>query len=253
MLGRGRAAADRGRRRHHQRRRRRPARRARRADRRAGRPDADGLGHHPRRPPADGRHGRAADLPPYGNATDARLRLRARHRQPVGQPAHRRARHLPRAAARSSTSTSSRPRSAASSPPTTASSPTPAPRWSCSSRSPGSAQAARLPDYGVWVEDAQAQAHDAAPDPLRRRADQAAAGVRGDEPGVRPRHPLRQHDRPVPDRRRPVPARLQARGTGSTPARPARWAGRCRPRSASAPPTRTPPSSRSPATTTSSS
>ena len=50
-----------------------------------------------------------------------------------------------------------------------------------------------------------------------------------------------------------VPARLQAAALDQLPARPARWAGRCRPRSASASPTRTPPSSRCPATTTSSS
>ena len=68
----------------------------------------------------------------------------------------------------------------------------------------------RLPDYDVWAKDcAAAQAHPAAQDALRRGADQAAAGLRGDEPRVRPGHPLRVHDRAVPDRRRPVPARLQ--------------------------------------------
>ncbi len=64
----GREAADRRRRRHHQRRRLRPAGRVRRADRRAGDPDADGLGHDPRRPPADGRHG-AACRPATATAT----------------------------------------------------------------------------------------------------------------------------------------------------------------------------------------
>ena len=68
--------------------------------------------------------------------------------------------------------------------------------------------AARPPRLGRRVR--QAQADDAAPHPLRRRPGQAAAGLRGDEPRVRPRHPLRQHDRAVPDRRRPVPARVQA-------------------------------------------
>ena len=114
---------------------------------RAGDPDPDGLGHHPGRPPADGRHGRPADLAPLRQRDDAGLRLRARHRQPVGQPAHRR-RSTPTArAGRSCTSTSSRPRSAGSSPPTTGSSPTPRPRWSSSSRWPGSARRpASLPD-----------------------------------------------------------------------------------------------------------
>ena len=46
-------------------------------------------------------------------------------------------------------------------------------------------------------------------------------------------------DRPVADRRRAIPARLQVRATGSTAARPARSAGRCRRRSACAPPIRT--------------
>ena len=47
------------------------------------------------------------------------------------------------------------------------------------------------------------------------------------------------HDRPVADRRRPSCCTSTSRGTGSTPARPARSAGPCRPRSACAPPTRT--------------
>ena len=65
------------------------------------------------------------------------------------------------------------------------------------------------------------QAHHAAPDPLRRHADQAATGVRGDEQGVRPGDPLRQHDRALADRGRTVPARLRPpaldqRGAGRT-------------------------------------
>ena len=146
-------AADRRRRRHHQRRRVRPAGRAGRDPRRAGHPDPDGLGRHPGRPPADGRHGRAADRAPLRQRDDARVGLRARHRQPVGQPAHRRPRHLPRAAARSSTSTSSRPRSGGCSRPTTGSSPTPRPRWSCSSRSPRSAAGAAAPTARRWVDE----------------------------------------------------------------------------------------------------
>ena len=59
---RGRAAADRRGRRHYRRRRFGVAGRVCRGDRRAGHPDADGVGHHSRRSPADGRHGRVADL-----------------------------------------------------------------------------------------------------------------------------------------------------------------------------------------------
>ena len=91
---RGRAAADRRRRRHHQRRRLGPADRIRRDHRRAGRPDADGLGHDPRRPSADGRHVRPADLAPLRQRDDARLRLRARRRQPLGEPPHRLGRQI---------------------------------------------------------------------------------------------------------------------------------------------------------------
>ena len=68
-----------------------------------------------------------------------------------------------------------------------------------------------------------------------------------------PEHPLRLHHRPVPDRRPRSSCTCSSRGTGSTPGRPARWAGRCRPPSGCAPPTRTRPWSRCPATTTSSS
>ena len=111
--------------------------------------------------------------------------------------------------------------------------------------------AARPPRLGRRVR--QAQADDAAPHPLRRGPGQAAAGVRGDEPRVRPRHPLRQHDRALPDRRRAVPARVQApaldqrRAGGPAGLDAAGGAGRLRRRS------RTPRSSRCRATTTSSS
>ena len=78
----------------HQRRRVRPAGRVRRTHRRAGHPDADGLGHDPRRSSADGRHGRPADSASLRQCDDARVRLRARHRQSLGQPAHRLDRRL---------------------------------------------------------------------------------------------------------------------------------------------------------------
>jgi len=66
------------------------------------------------------------------------------------------------------------------------------------------------------------QGHPAAPHPFRRRARQAAAGVRGDELRLRPGHPVRVHHRVVADRRCPVPARvptaaLDQRGSGRTP------------------------------------
>ena len=77
---------------------------------------------------------RPADQPPLRQRHHAGERLRARHRQPLGQPPHRLARGLHARAARSCTSTSSRRRSAASSRPTSASSPTPRPRSSCSSQ-----------------------------------------------------------------------------------------------------------------------
>ena len=86
---------------------------------------------------------------------------------------------------------------------------------------PGRAGAAGLRRLGQGLPAAQADP--AAADPLRQRADQAAAGLRGDEPGVRPRHPLRLHDRAVADRRRAVPARLRAAALDQLrPGRPAR-------------------------------
>ncbi len=119
MLAAARAAADRGRRRRDQRGCRGPARRARRAGRHAGRADADGLGNAAGRPSADGRDGRPADLASLRQRHPAGLGLRARHRQPVGEQAHRRAGRPTRLAGRSSTWTSSRPRSGGCSPPTT--------------------------------------------------------------------------------------------------------------------------------------
>ncbi len=89
-----RASADRVRRRRDQRQRRSPAAGIRRAHRRAGDSDPDGLGHDPRRPSADGRHGGSADLAPLRQCHPARRRLRVRHRQPLGQPPHRLGRGL---------------------------------------------------------------------------------------------------------------------------------------------------------------
>ena len=89
-----RAAADRRRRRRHQCRRFRSAGDVRRNRQRAGGADADGVGRHPRRSRADGGHGRPADQPPLRQRHHAAIRLRARDRQPLGQPAHRLGRDL---------------------------------------------------------------------------------------------------------------------------------------------------------------
>ena len=92
--------------------------------RRAGDPDADGLGRDPRRPSADGRHGRAADQPPLRQRDHARSPTSCSASATAGPTATpARSRSTPRAAS-SCTSTSSRPRSAACSSPTSASSPT---------------------------------------------------------------------------------------------------------------------------------
>ena len=53
------------------------------------------------------------------------------------------------------------------------------------------------------------QAHDASQDALRKRADEAAARLRRDEPGVLPRYLLRHDDRSVADCGRAVPACVQ--------------------------------------------
>ena len=133
---RGRAAADRRRRRHHQR-RRRPTSWSSSPSSPASRsiPTLMGWGCDPRRPSADGRNGRPADQPPLRQRHLPRIGLRARHRQPLGQPPHRLDRGLHARAASSSMSTSSRRRSAGCSAPTSASSPTRARRSSSSSRS----------------------------------------------------------------------------------------------------------------------
>ena len=230
----------------------------RRAHRHPRDPDPDGLGCHCRRPPADGRHGRPADQPPLRQRDLPQRQTSCSASATAGPTATPAPVEVyTKRAASSCTSTSSRPRSAASS----------------------------MPDYGI-VSDAKAaldalhrggrgdgaaagklkdraatgprecehrKTQHAAQDPLRRGAAQAAARLRGDE-RLRPRHLLRHHHRPVADRRRPVPPRLRARATGSTAARPARWAGPSRRRWASARRTRSKRDRRaSRATTTSSS
>ena len=85
----------------------------------------------------------------------------------------------------------------------------------------GDRRPARLRGLGQGLP--AAQGNPAAADALRRHPDQAAAGLRGDEPRLRPGHPLRLDHRPLPDRRRAVPARLRAAALDQR--RPGRAAG----------------------------
>ena len=112
-------------------------------------------------------------------------------------------------------------------------------------------QARRLVGLGEGMPGAQED--DEAQDAFRPGAAEAAARLRGDEQGVRPRHDLRHHDRA--SARSPARSSCMStgRGTGSIAARPARSAGRCRRRSACARRGRMPTSSRCRATTISSS
>ena len=148
---------------------------------------------------------------PLRQRDDARVRLRARHRQPLGQPPHRlgrdvyrrqeiracrhradadrpglRARLRHRLGRRRGAEDAARRRH----------------------RVEDGRQAARLVELGRGVPGAQAD--DEAQDAFRPGAAQAAARLRGDEQGLRPRHLLCHDDRPVADRRRAVPACLQA-------------------------------------------
>jgi hypothetical protein len=150
------------------------------------RTDADGLGRNPGRPPPHGRHGRSADLSSLRQRDPAGVGPGVRHRQPLGQPAyrlgcdvHRRPEVHPRrhradpdrAGVRAGLQHRLR-------------------------RSPGSRDVrfgcagmgrrrsiGRPLGLGGGVPGAPYDA--AAQDALRQRADQAAAGVRGDESGVR--------------------------------------------------------------------
>ena len=193
---RGQEAADRRRRRHHQRGRVRPADRIRRDHRRSGHPDADGLGHDPRRPPADGRHVRAADLAPLRQRDHAGGGLRLRHRQPLGEPPHRLGRDL----YEGQEDRPCRHRADADRPRLRAGS---RHRLGCGRGAEDAArrrhrvedgrQARRLVGLGEGMPGAQED--DEAQDAFRPGAAEAAARLRGDEQGVRPRHDLRHHDR----------------------------------------------------------
>ena len=170
----------------------------------------------------------------YGNATMLAVRLRARHRQPLGQPPHRLDRASTPRAASSCTSTSSRRRSAACSRPTSASSRTPRRRSSCSSQ------------VGARVEGRRQAARTAAPGPreCRERKRTMLRKTNFDNVPMKPQRVYQSmnkafgrdtcyvtHHRPVADRRRAVPARLQAAPLDQLrPGRPARLdhAGRAR-------------------------
>ena len=141
------------------------------------------------------------------------VRLRARHRQPLGQPPHRLDRGLhqgPQVRARRHRADPDRPRVRARLRHRLRRQ---GARSSCSSRWPREWKAAgklQGPQRLGRTNAEHRKLHDAAQDPLRPGADEAAARLPGDERGLRPRHLLRHHDRPVADRRRAVPARLQA-------------------------------------------
>ena len=203
--------SDRRRRWHHQRRRSRFAGPVRRDDRRSGHSYADGLGCDPGRSSADGRNGWVANGAPLWQRDHARLRFRARRRQPLGEPPHRVNRRVhagtqvrPRRhrahADRSRVRTGSWHR-------VRREGRTRALRR-CRAGIPARPQAARLLGLGPSVPRTQADA--AAAHRLRQRAGQAAARLRRDEQGVRRRCLLRHHDRAVADRGGTIPARAKA-------------------------------------------
>ena len=124
---------------------------------------------------------------PVRQRDPARVRLRARHRQPVGQPAHRRPRHLPgRPHVRARRHRADPDRRVF----------TPGLRRGLR-RQGGAAPAGHgRPAADAAVDRERlgrgvpaAQGDPAPPDRLRRRADQAAAGLPGDEPGLRQGRP----------------------------------------------------------------
>ena len=232
-----RAPGDLRRRRHPQGPRRRGAARAGRADRHPRRHHADGPRRVPRRPPAVPRHaGHARQL--HRGHGDAEGRPADRARRPLRRPGHRQGRRRSRPTPRSSTSTSTRPSWARCAGPTCRSSAT----AGSSSRSSikairdlldgGTAQA----DIGAWKSRISGWQR-AVPADLR-----AERAGRGAEAAVLPRAAARQRARRHASSCRgvgqhqmwtqPVLEVQRTRTRGSTPAASARWASRCRPRSA---------------------
>ena len=160
----------------------------------------------------------------YGNATMLASDFVLRHRQPLGQPPHRLGRELhggQEVRPCRHRADADRPRLRAGS----------RHRLGCRCGAEDAArrrhrmedggQAARLVGLGEGMPGAQED--DEAQDAFRPGAAEAAARLRGDEQGVRPRHHLRHDDRAQPDRRRAVPACLQAAQLDQLrPGRPAR-------------------------------
>ena len=196
---------------------------------RARHPDPDGLGHDPRRPPADGRHGRPADLAPLRQRDDARSPTSCSASAtagPTGTPAA----STPTRAGRTFVHVDIEPTQIGRvfAPDYGIVSDAGAALDAVRRGGPGAQAAGPLPDSRAWVEQCRERKRThAAQDALRQRADQAAARLRGDEQGVRPDTRYVSHDRAVADRRPRRSCTSTGRGTGSTPARPARWAGRC--------------------------
>ena len=196
-----------------------------------------------------------ADQPPLRQRDAAGERLRARHRQPLGQPPHRLGRGLHQGPHASCTSTSSRRRSAACSSPISASSPTPRRRSNCFVAVARERKAARRAARTFGAGAAE----------CRERKRTMLRKTHFEETPIKPQRVYEEMNKAfgatlATSRRsafRRSPARSSCtstiRATGSIAARPARWAGRFPPRSACASPRRTRRSWRFPATTTSSS
>ena len=160
-------------------------------------------------------HGRAADRPPVRQRDHAGVGLRAGHRQPLGQPAHRRPRHLPRGPHVRSRRHRTHPDRPGVRAGLRRSSPTP--RRRCELFVAGARRRARPP----------ARCRTAAPGwrtvPARKRTMQRKTHF--DDIPIKPqrvyeemnrvfgpRHPVRQHDRAVADRRRRSSCTCTSRG-----------------------------------------
>ena len=160
----------------------------------------------------------------YGNATMLEADFVLRHRQPLGEPAHRLGRDL----YEGQEDRPCRHRADADRPRLRAGS---RHRLRCGRGAEDAARRRhRVEDgrktrrlVGLGEGMCGAQEDHEAQDAFRPGAAEAAARLRGDEQGVRPRHDLRHHDRLEPDRRRAVPACLPSQELDQLrPGRPAR-------------------------------
>ena len=224
-------------------------------DRRAGDPDADGLGHHPRRPPADGRHVRPADQPPL-RQRDACWRATSCSASATAGPIATPARSRSTRKGRNFVHVDIEPTQIGR---------VFMPDFGIVSRRQGGARAVRRgrarAQGGRHAARTSATGPHAAPSArqlMHRKTHftetpiKPHARLRGDEQGF-PRDT--STSRPSACRRSPARSSCTStgRGSGSTAARPARWAGPYRPRWAWSRPTRRAQSSACRATTTSSS